>query len=323
MSLTMLKGPYWVTVRQHRRAMWTALALGVVALVALVGSYLWSGHTADTLRAAGCTPGSVNRACFQPVREYLDGQWATRHLIEYTALGMLVLPALFGAFVAGPMLARELESGTYKLAWTQGVHPARWLAAKLAVPAAFAVVGVPLLALAFSWAWKTGPAHDYPTYWYEPTMFVSHGVVPVAHTLLGLAVGAAVGLLVRRTVVAMSATALVVGTALAVLAQVRPRLWMVETVTGQGGVDLRGAVWQLDSGMLTATGERLSWADCTTVQPDAARACMTGRGGVTDFVDAHPPSHFWPIQLVESGICIVVAALAVLLAFRLLRRRHG
>ncbi|WP_406861794.1 hypothetical protein ABZO31_15440 [Streptomyces sp. HUAS MG47] len=322
MSLMTLKGPYWVTVRQHRKALWVALALGVVAVTALVGSWLWSGHTADVLRATGCTVGSLDPNCFQPAREYSDDQWAARHLVEYAALGMLVLPALFGAFVAGPMLAREMESGTYKLAWTQGVHPARWLAAKLAVPAAFVVVGVPLLSLAFYWAWTTGPAHDYPTYWYEPTMYVSHGVVPLAHTLLGLAVGAVVGLLVRRTVVTMSVTVLITGTALAVLAWVRPGLWPVRTLTGNELPEGVSSSWLVDSGMVTAAGDRIRSGDCFAT-PGNPRGCMTARGGVSDYIDIHPASHFWPLQLVESGICIVVAGLATYAAFRLLRRRHA
>jgi hypothetical protein len=37
----------------------------------------------------------------------------------------------------------------------------------------------------------------------------------------------------------------------------------------------------------------------------------------------HPASHFWPLQLVETGIVLAVAALATAAAFALLRRRTG
>ncbi|WP_418957856.1 hypothetical protein [Streptomyces tritici] len=323
MSLVTLKGPTWVTVRQHRKALWVALALAGIAVVGLVTSRLWSDAAAEALRAAGCTVSSEKQQCFQPTRDYLDDQWAVRHVVEYAALGMLALPALLGAFVAGPMLARELESGTYKLAWTQGVRPSRWLAAKLAVPGVLALVGVPLLSAVFYWAWTTGPAHDYPTYWYEPIMFASHGVVPVAHTLLGLAVGAAAGMLVRRTVLAMSVTALVTGAALAVLAWARPGLWPARLLTGHD-LSLRASKdWALDAGMLTASGERLRWDDCLAARPDGVRECLADRGGVTDFIEYHPASHFWPIQLVETAICLALAALALYTAFRVLRKRHA
>ncbi|MFJ3586128.1 hypothetical protein ACIPPS_28420 [Streptomyces sp. NPDC090127] len=322
MSTIALKGPYWTTTRQHRKALWVVIALAVPAAAALVTSRLWADGTVEALRAAGCAVGSTDRACFQAEREYWDGLWTARHLVEYTALGMLVLPGLVGAFVAGPMLARELESGTYKLAWTQSVSPARWLAAKLAVPAALVVVLVPLLSLLFSWAWRTGPANDYPTYWYDPNVYASHGVVPLAHALLGLGLGTAVGLLVRRTVVAMGVAALVTGLALAALAWARPGLWPVETLTGRE-LSLRVSdAWVLENGMVTASGERIGWDACHTYAGESL-ACMTGRGGVADYADFHPSSHFWPLQLVETGVCLAVTALALLAAFRLLRTRHG
>ncbi|WP_328781827.1 hypothetical protein OHT68_25010 [Streptomyces canus] len=34
-----------------------------------------------------------------------------------------------------------------------------------------------------------------------------------------------------------------------------------------------------------------------------------------------PPSHFWPLHLVETGVVLTVTALATTAAFRLLRRR--
>ncbi|WP_411076916.1 hypothetical protein [Streptomyces sp. cmx-10-25] len=320
MSALALKGPYWVTSRQHRRALWTALALAGTAVAVLIASRLWSDSTAEALRATGCTYDSLDPSCFQPARVYADGQWLARHLVEYAALGMLVLPVLLGAFVAGPVLARELETGTYRLAWTQSVSPARWLAAKVAVPAALVLTAVPLLSLVFFWSWSTGPSHTFPTHWHEPTMFVSFGIVPTAHALLGLALGTAVGVVVRRTVVAMGVTFLFTGAALALLSRLRDDLWTVRTVTGS--VTLDGEVWRLGSGMLTSSGERLLWEDCWVVRSGDARQCMTDRGGVVEFVDTHPASHYWPLQFVESGICLALAALATLLAFRVLRARH-
>ena len=44
-----------------------------------------------------------------------------------------VVPALIGIFWGAPLVARELETGTFRLAWTQSVTRTRWLAVKLAV----------------------------------------------------------------------------------------------------------------------------------------------------------------------------------------------
>src|SRR5229473_1972694 len=49
-----------------------------------------------------------------------------------------VVPALIGAFAGAPVLARELETGTFRFVWTQGIGRWRWTLAKL-VPLAVAV----------------------------------------------------------------------------------------------------------------------------------------------------------------------------------------
>ncbi len=51
------------------------------------------------------------------------------------------VPCLIGAFAGAPLLARELETGTFRFAWTQGVGRMRWLIALL-VPGALGVVAV-------------------------------------------------------------------------------------------------------------------------------------------------------------------------------------
>ena len=44
-----------------------------------------------------------------------------------------LVPALIGIFWGAPLVARELEAGTFRLAWTQSVTRTRWLAVKIAV----------------------------------------------------------------------------------------------------------------------------------------------------------------------------------------------
>ena len=42
-----------------------------------------------------------------------------------------IVPALIGAFVGAPVLARELETGTFRYVWTQSFGRWRWTLAKL------------------------------------------------------------------------------------------------------------------------------------------------------------------------------------------------
>jgi hypothetical protein len=313
-------------VRQHRWALWTAPGLVLVAVAVMVASRMWADSAVETLRAMDCTVSSTGQHCFQPAREYTDSVWAARHLIEYAALGMMAIPAAVGAFMAGPMIAREMETGTYKLAWSQSVSPARWLAAKLAVPVAVVITGMAVLTPLFHWSWSTGPAHDFPTYWYAPTMYASIGIVPTAYALAALALGTLVGLLVRRTVLAMSVTALITGGMLLALSQARVHLWPIRTMTrsGESPAIRISQTWRVEEGMLTASGERIPSHYCFVDPPSEPPApCRADRGEATYFLDYHPASHFWPLQLVETGIVLALAALATVLAFRVLRRHHA
>ena len=77
---------------------------------------------------------------------------------EYLGYGMYVprflmfLPLFIGAFVGGPLVARELETGTFRFAWTQSAGRTRLMIAKLAI------LGLALaaMALAFSALFSCG-----------------------------------------------------------------------------------------------------------------------------------------------------------------------
>jgi hypothetical protein len=80
----------------------------------------------------------------------------------------------------------------------------------------------------------------------------------------------------------------------------------------------------VDVGRVTAGGERLPMDVCWPPVDNAEEArCLADRDITGMFVDHHPASHLWPLQLVETGIVLVLAALALTLTFRVLRRRHG
>lgn len=68
---------------------------------------------------------------------------------------VLVLPPLLGAFLGGPLVAREIAQGTAAFAWTQGVTRRRWAAGRLLR------IGVPLtlgaLAVGLIMLWWAAP----------------------------------------------------------------------------------------------------------------------------------------------------------------------
>ncbi|MFF3794253.1 hypothetical protein ACFYXW_30075 [Streptomyces sp. NPDC001981] len=325
MSTLSLSGPARVVVLQHRRTLWTVGALALAGIATVVGTWLWMGSVSHSFAGTGCSVEHTVMGCGVPVRHFLASEHIFSRLLTYAGLVMMLLPALIGMFVAGPMIGRELESGTYKLSWTQAVSPARWLAAKLAVPAVLSLAGVSVLSAVYAWARAQGNNTHYTSQWYDREVYGSMGTVPAGYALCMLAFGALAGLVLRRTVSAMFVTVIGYSALVMALNTVRNDLWPTRTDTSAVGSAYGFPFGGADTGQgwLTSGGKRLPADVCQKNTPVEFKNCLTEEHITLRYLDYHPASHFWPLQLVETGILLVLAAAAVALAFRVLRRRHG
>ncbi|MEU9093277.1 hypothetical protein [Streptomyces sp. NPDC048428] len=324
MSTLALRGPARVLVLQHRRVLWVAGALALAGIVLLTTALWWNSGTADTYADTGCSYTDTTPRCNAAFDDLLSHQAWLRDVLRYVGTAMMVLPAAIGLFVAGPMIGRELESGTYRLAWSQSVSPARWLLTKLTVPAAITMVAVPVLSAVYAWC-RTSPDTDRLA-WYDTSAYAAMGTLPTASALLATAIGALAALLVRRTLIAMSITALAYGAVALALAAVRDSLWAVATVVtplNATPADLPGSTLFVGSGLM-AGEQRLPGETCyRDPVPEVVDRCLADHHITGTYTDYHPASHFWPLQLVGTGIVLVLTAVAVALAFRVLRRRHA
>ncbi|MFF5976655.1 ABC transporter permease [Streptomyces sp. NPDC012769] len=327
MSTLSLKGSYWVTVRQYRRTLWLAVAAVAASLAVIGGLRIWDAQTPDMWVQDGYwIPSDGNRG-------FRTLMWA----MEYAGGGLILLPLLVAAFVAGPLVAREYESGTYRLSLTQSVTPAVWLRTKLVAAGAAALLVTLALVGVFRIGW--GRVSSPGNHAWDPGPYAATGIVLFAYLLAAVAVGALVGQLIRRTLLAMAATGVVLGVVLLVLGTLRWSFLPTRRATGPASEPLWAPHNGLttDSGMLTSTGARFDedvcWreVDRATGHLDGADPdlwervhgqCLARNGVTSRFVDYHPPSHFWPTQLIESGIVLALAALALFAAFRVLRARH-
>ncbi|MFJ6349625.1 ABC transporter permease [Streptomyces sp. NPDC092046] len=315
MSTLALKGSSWVTVRQYRRTLWLVAGAVAFSLAVIGGLRIWAAQHPDVLLPDGSWAPSDESHAYEVLRL----------AVEYAGTCLLLLPLLVGAFVAGPLVAREFESGTYRLALTQSVTPAAWLRAKVvtagvvAVAAALALIGVYRL----GWGHVSG---TYPSGWGDRGTYEGTGIVLVGYVLAAVAVGTLVGQLVRRTLLAMSVTGLVVGLVMFVLGSLRWSLLGVETITGPvsratGPLLVPDGGLMMDTGLLTRDGHRIEQWSCYG-PGDTPEECWAAKNVTGQYLDYHPQSHFWPTQLAETGILLALAALALLAAFRVLRARH-
>ncbi|MER7554925.1 ABC transporter permease [Streptomyces anulatus] len=314
------RGPVRVLLRLHRTALWTGAALLVLGIAVVVALRVWMASAKELCPDGDTTP------CGDAVYQASYARTSSETFLAEGGTMLLLLAGLVGVFVAGPLIGRELERGTFRLAWAQSVSPAQWLAARLAVPAALTVVGMTLLVLVYRWGlWAfRGYPHSYLTRPYDSGIFPGTGPAVLGYALLAVAVGALCAVLVRRTLAAVSLTVVVLGAVGLALATWRYLLWPTVLRTGPDAVGIGPNDWDIDMGMITASGERLYWEDCSSADTTQdVEACMRDRGAVGDFAEYHPISHYWPLQLVETGILLALAALAVFVAFRVLRRLHG
>jgi hypothetical protein len=149
------------------------------------------------------------------------------------------MPVLIGMFWGAPLIARELETGTFRLAWTQSVSRMRWLLVKLGlVGLASAAVGG-LLSLMVTW-WYS-PIDKVNQDRFGAAAFGLHGFVPAGYALFAFALGATTGLLFRRTLPAMVVTLVgFVAARLTVAYWIRPHF--MTPVTKSFGINPNGAL---------------------------------------------------------------------------------
>lgn len=315
------RGLVWLVWRQHRAALWAGLAL-----VAAVAAYIVWQRTqmvgyARTHGIEGCADWQTychgNRS--DPVTGALTHlRDAYRTPLLHTGRLLIALPALIGVFVGAPLFSRELESGTHQLVWTQSVSRTRWLVAKLALPLVAVLAGSTVLAALYTWWWRAARAQFPDIAWGTPVPFDATGPAAVALAPLSFFLGAAAGLLLRRTLPAMAVT---LGATVAVqygLGALRPHLMAPRTIVSDATgafsrvpTEIFHTSWRdMADGFLTRTGEKIPGDSCSSaVGGDAWNRCLTRLGATRrEYEELHLASHFWPMQWIQAGICLAAAA---------------
>jgi ABC-type transport system involved in multi-copper enzyme maturation permease subunit len=189
----------WLTWRQFRVQF--LVVATVIAAAGITLAITGPGLADDYRRLAGSFIESLGFQRFNPFL-YIAGQ----------AL-LYVTPPVIGAFWGAPLVARELETGTHRLVWSQSIGRRRWLATKLGVTGGAAIAITGLLSLAVTW-WADpidkaiNAGQDSNTYLPRmfPPVFAARGLVPIGYAAFAFALGVALGLVIRRTVVSLAVT---------------------------------------------------------------------------------------------------------------------
>ncbi|WP_406076655.1 transporter [Micromonospora sp. NBC_00858] len=325
----------WLTWRQHRKqALFTLL--GFVALAALlvpIGLSMRNSFAdlglAECVRQLNDTnvAAATRDGCEAGFRRFTN-RYGSLNLV---AVLLITLPVLVGLFWGAPLVAREVEQGTHRFVWTQGVGRNRWALVKFGLVGAAVVVLAVCYGLGMSW-WVeplTQSAHEGRL---GLIVFDLQGVAPIGYTLFAVALGIFAGTVWKRMLPAMGITlAGFIGVRAAVAVLARPHYQPARTQTfpieGDGTPEMGRGDWILAQGVRNPDGTMI--AEDTRIQcppggkgPDG-RTCGAELGlepGAYNWQLYQPADRFWLFQGIETGIFVALALLLLYLAIRRVRR---
>lgn len=330
----------WLAWRQFR----IQAIVGAICLALFLGVLLLTwGQVSDTAAStgyAGCTGDECQNAA-HVFLDQIDKSMAGR--VYLAGLGVAFgLPALIGLFWGAPTVARELESGTYRIAWNQTVSRRRWLLVKLAIGGLSTALGAGVLSLVLTrWAQPIDDAHaDLIT----PLVFPTRGVVPIGYATFAFALGVTLGLVLRRTLAAMAVTLVLVVAAQTGAAGLRPliaqpvhRVTMLtgdrlDTIATQsdGTIEITGLPsetdsWELSNKIVATVGgpEYHGPIDREKCAEGASQVCVDWilAQGLRQEETYVPARQFWLVQWRELGLLITLTAALSLTTLWWIRRR--
>lgn len=204
------------------------------------------------------------------------------------------------------------------MVWTQSVGRTRWLIAKLALPLVAVTAGTAVLAVLYTWWWRVARVPFQDIAWGTAVPFDATGPAAVALAPLSFLLGAAAGLLLRRTVPAMVVTLGATAGVQYGLGVLRPHLMTPWTVVSEPDASGDFTItpfrvylnsWRgMGNGYLTRSGEKIPFDRCVSAVGEDVHRCFA-RLGATErwYEELHPASHYWPMQWMQTGICLAAA----------------
>ena len=289
----------WVSWRQHRGQAISCLAvLAALAVYAiLLGTSMRTAFGHDALTA--CLAHSQGTVCPAAVHAFTDRFGSEVNIAFWSVT--LIVPGLIGVLVGGSLIARELEYGTWRLAWSQTVPRTRWLAVKLAlVTGGLIVLGAAITAVI---TWYRAPMERL-TGPLQHNIFDFEGLVPTAYILCAFAFAVLAGLLLRRSIPAMIA-AFIPWLTIRLVVEFVFRPHFLTPLTIQVNCPPTNACSTGISSVPQATGHIGDW--------------VLGMNR-TGFI-YQPADRFWPFQFIEAGIFVALTAAALGTTIWLLHRR--
>jgi hypothetical protein len=182
-------------LRQFR----TQAAVGFGALVLLAIVLLVTGLHLSHVYDATVAHCAKDHDCAAATSSFLQINATLRAALNPL---IVVVPGIIGVFWGAPLIARELEAGTFRLAWTQGVTRAHWLLLKLGVVGLASMATAGLMSLMVTWWSSQADRVNMELF----STFGQRDIAPIGYAAFAFVLGLTAGVMFRRTVPAMATT---------------------------------------------------------------------------------------------------------------------
>ncbi len=316
----------WLIWRQHRYEI-LAMLIGAVSIAAAM---VYGGDFALRIRAelGPCQPlPTFNGNCVilsNQVGELLQPY-------RWLLIALFFLPAVVGSFIGGPLFARDLERGTHRLVWTQGITRTRWSA-----PTLLSILGVGAVAAAIiaSVGGRASAINGVPNNAFQNLDL--EGPAFVGYVVFAIAIGALAGTLSRRTLTGMFAGLLLFGVMrLGVLYELRPYyeppiavVYSADTPFPQARVTVGAWVVRVDyidaEGRVVPQDRIQALNEAFRPQPQRFEALpYFAENGAYQRVRFQPADRYWRFQWTEGLLFLSLAAASSAMTLLLLKRRDA
>jgi hypothetical protein len=231
-----------------------------------------------------------------------------------------VFPIIAGLIAGGPIVARELETGTARLAWSLGPSRLRWLGQR----------AIPILLLVAMSALAIGLTSEALLHVLTPstdldqsfTGFRSRGLLVAVEALLVASIALAFGAILGRAVPTfILALILVWGIGIAVDKVERELLTSEASIADVNAYEYSDANLTLDNRLRFADGTILTWEEAFRTHPELQNGFdETGEPrGVVYYI---PGTRYHDVERREAAVLLALAAgFVVLASVAVVRRR--
>lgn len=309
MILTATRLTYRIN-RFEIQAIVAATALSAI-VSAIVVTWLQRSGYVDCINVYDTPP----VACLQMMTV---GSWMTK--IASISMNLVsVFPFLAGILLGGPLIARELDRGTARLAWSLGPSRMRWFVQRV----------VPILLLVAGVSFAIGVVGERLVALFAPGVDLANsfvasrerGILIMTGALLAASIGVAIGAIVGRTMPTLILALVLAGAGGLAIHGVNQNLLTGEAVPlpDSSGNDL-----QFDSRFRLPDGRLVTYDELSIIDPSINSIDGFGPDKYPYVALGIPGSRFREVEGREAiAQLLIAAAFLGLAAFVVTRRRPG